>query len=155
MPPLPQGEARPHRGGRAPSPTAKPKHAKREPRLGFPQRVKKVRSQERPPLGGGWHGVSRGWGRESKSFVYLRYAVIIATFSLPQSASLTAPSSEGALGATAPKVFNKLKSPAHDEPGFVDCERKLAPSGRGLDARRADWGRELKDFKKPTNYPNS
>ena len=40
----------------------------------------------RPPLGWGWHGESRDWGRKSK-------------LSLPQSASLTAPSSEGASGA--------------------------------------------------------
>ena len=63
---------------------------------------RKKSEKERPPLGGGWHGVSRDWGREPESFVYLRYMVVIETFSLPQSASLTAPSSEGAWGASAP-----------------------------------------------------
>ena len=47
---------------------------------------------QRPPLGGGWHGKAVTGG---ESVSGLRYGGL--RFSLPQSASLTAPSSEGAL----------------------------------------------------------
>ena len=34
-------------------------------------------ADKRPPLGGGWHGVSRDWGRES---VFFEMLTIIAAF---------------------------------------------------------------------------
>ena len=55
-------------------------------------------AQKRPPLGGGWHGRAVTGG-ESLSSQHSSSP----KFSLPQSASLTAPSSEGAFwGAPAP-----------------------------------------------------
>ena len=63
----------------------------------------------RPPLGGGWHGDSRDWGRECSGHTDL-------PSSLPQSASLTAPSSEGALGAPAPE---QRSSQIHNWDAFI------------------------------------
>ena len=46
------------------------------------------------------------WGREDvKTFEFLRNIGNIPIFSLPQSPSATAPSTEGALGAPAPDGF--------------------------------------------------
>ena len=39
-------------------------------RQGGLQLVEKGTLEQRPPLGGGWHGLSRDWGRESKSYTY-------------------------------------------------------------------------------------
>ena len=45
------------------------------------QLVEKGTLEQRPPLGGGWHGLSRDWGRESKSYTYEKMFEILNTFS--------------------------------------------------------------------------
>ena len=45
------------------------------------QLVEKGTLEQRPPLGGGWHGLSRDWGRESKSYTYEKMFKILNTFS--------------------------------------------------------------------------